>query len=168
MKWINSYINIISFCCLILLACHPNRKCQEIECQNGGSCWEGICQCPKGFTGQFCEEIDSNFKCPSIMSCIENNYIARQACTYSSDQLYNSTISRLISDTNAIAFSNFNNNNFELIAKVEGIKLTIESQLINGQVIIGEGAIDTSIYPYSINITYQQGSTYCLTEFTLN
>ncbi|MBT8229362.1 MAG: hypothetical protein KJO50_03820 [Bacteroidia bacterium] len=32
---------------------------QNIECQNGGICINGICQCPEGYTGTTCEQLDS-------------------------------------------------------------------------------------------------------------
>jgi hypothetical protein len=161
------YLAAIFLILFTFTACDPNMACKDITCENGGSCWEGECQCPKGFIGEFCEKLDPNFSCPTILSCIENNYVARDACTYSADRLYNSTISRLVTDTNAIAFSNFANSSFELIAKVEGLAINIESQLINGIVYNGEGEIDTTTYPYTISLTYKQGSAICIADYSL-
>lgn len=40
---------------MAMVACKDD-DCDGISCQNGGTCDEGICQCPVGFTGQFCED----------------------------------------------------------------------------------------------------------------
>ncbi len=29
--------------------------CNSVTCQNGGTCFKGICTCPAGFEGEFCE-----------------------------------------------------------------------------------------------------------------
>ncbi len=29
------------------------------QCLNGGSCFNGICLCPNGFSGEFCEDLDN-------------------------------------------------------------------------------------------------------------
>jgi hypothetical protein len=40
--------------------CTPINPCQGIDCQNGGVCKEGTCNCPDGFSGEFCEIKDGN------------------------------------------------------------------------------------------------------------
>ncbi len=42
--------------------CEEENLCitQEVDCQNGGTCADGICNCPEGFTGAHCELLDSN------------------------------------------------------------------------------------------------------------
>ena len=32
--------------------------CRKIECNNGGTCSEGICACPEGFSGTYCDAED--------------------------------------------------------------------------------------------------------------
>lgn len=46
---IGSYFLILS----MLFTCKGD-PCEEIECQNGGICLEGTCQCPEGFIGPEC------------------------------------------------------------------------------------------------------------------
>lgn len=42
---------------LFLSGCRQD-PCETVECQNGGACVEGICNCPEGFEGSLCEEFD--------------------------------------------------------------------------------------------------------------
>lgn len=32
-------------------------KCSDIVCKNGGACTDGVCSCPSGFAGTFCESV---------------------------------------------------------------------------------------------------------------
>ena len=47
------YLAAIFLILFTFTACDLNRACKDITCENGGSCWEGECQCPKGFIGDF-------------------------------------------------------------------------------------------------------------------
>ncbi|MFK7972794.1 MAG: hypothetical protein AB8F95_20660 [Bacteroidia bacterium] len=46
---------LIGMC--ICIGCNVD-PCEEIVCENGGTCTEGICECPEGFLGDKCERID--------------------------------------------------------------------------------------------------------------
>ncbi|MEZ4722303.1 MAG: calcium-binding EGF-like domain-containing protein [Flavobacteriales bacterium] len=46
---------------LSLTACD---ECKDISCMNGGTCEEGVCDCPNGYSGELCEDEDL---------CITNN-----------------------------------------------------------------------------------------------
>lgn len=41
----------------VFAACRPD-PCAEVACENGGTCAEGICDCPEGFSGDRCESFD--------------------------------------------------------------------------------------------------------------
>jgi hypothetical protein len=38
-----------------ILSCAKPDPCEEIVCQNGGTCSDGTCNCPEGFAGTLCE-----------------------------------------------------------------------------------------------------------------
>jgi hypothetical protein len=48
-----------SFIVLTSLTSCQNDPCEAIECQNGGSCNEGVCECPEGYEGAFCQNLNS-------------------------------------------------------------------------------------------------------------
>lgn len=49
---------LLLFCGLVFFSCAKD-PCEEVSCQNGGNCIDGICECPDGFEGPFCEILDS-------------------------------------------------------------------------------------------------------------
>lgn len=38
-----------------ILSCTKSDPCEEVVCQNGGTCSDGTCNCPEGFAGTLCE-----------------------------------------------------------------------------------------------------------------
>lgn len=44
---------------LLLQSCKD--ECDDIACENGGTCVEGSCECPDGFSGELCEIQDLCF-----------------------------------------------------------------------------------------------------------
>ena len=47
-------ITLSAFGAFVYTSCTKD-KCAKIVCQNGGSCSNGFCTCPRGHTGDFCE-----------------------------------------------------------------------------------------------------------------
>ncbi len=56
-KWMTNYGNIYS-CSDIIIDGKKLDSCRA-QCLNGGSCFNGICLCPNGFSGEFCEDLDN-------------------------------------------------------------------------------------------------------------
>ena len=48
-----------------------NNSCDGIVCQNGGTCDDGSCDCPPGFTGEFCETPDNSSGNININSTVQ-------------------------------------------------------------------------------------------------
>ena len=54
---------------LLLTACTPD-PCEDTICANGGTCFEGNCQCPPGFSGADCSIDDCDaLNCQNGGSC---------------------------------------------------------------------------------------------------
>lgn len=73
--------NILNSKDLIL---HEDVTCNEInKCKNGGIC-NKVCQCPKGTSGNFCEEVDwcENYRCGSTdeVECLYNETSTQGFC----------------------------------------------------------------------------------------
>ncbi len=54
----------------------PSDPCDDISCLNGGECFNGFCDCPNDYTGDFCEEhvkacqdTSTFWNCPLDYSC---------------------------------------------------------------------------------------------------
>lgn len=49
------------FITLLFSACTQQDPCTDITCMNGGTCDNGTCDCPDGYSGTLCEVYDSCF-----------------------------------------------------------------------------------------------------------
>ena len=60
------------FAFLLFLLSSCKDLCKNITCENGGSCNEGICNCPSGYSGENCEIVDPclNVTCQNGGSCV--------------------------------------------------------------------------------------------------
>jgi len=50
------------------------KLCEGIECKNGGTCVEGACQCPDGFSGKSCETLSCQCSTPGQGTAGKNAY----------------------------------------------------------------------------------------------
>ena len=50
------------------------KLCKGIKCKNGGTCVEGVCQCPDGFSGKSCETLSCQCSTPGQGTAGKNAY----------------------------------------------------------------------------------------------
>jgi len=62
----------------------PN-PCDNVECQNGGSCDDGTCDCPTGFTGANCETAVQTDPCDDITATFNGAVVEVLSVTCSYD-----------------------------------------------------------------------------------
>jgi len=51
---ITTILTLLSFGAIIYTSCRKDR-CKRLVCQNGGTCNDGFCICPSGYTGTYCQ-----------------------------------------------------------------------------------------------------------------
>lgn len=54
----NYYYLSFLFISSLLLVSSCDDPCKDITCENGGICMEGDCECPDGYSGELCEQVD--------------------------------------------------------------------------------------------------------------
>jgi len=56
MKKIGTFVILLAY--LLLAGCSKNNAdpCENVSCLNGGTCANGTCNCPEGFTGSDCSQ----------------------------------------------------------------------------------------------------------------
>ncbi|MGD1844798.1 MAG: hypothetical protein ACFB10_05330 [Salibacteraceae bacterium] len=55
MKFLKSFFTVTFLCAGLMLTQQSCDDCNNVDCQNGGTCDAGDCSCPTGFTGDECE-----------------------------------------------------------------------------------------------------------------
>lgn len=104
------------FVTLCFTACKKENPdpCENVQCQNGGSCDDGTCDCPTGFTGTNCETAAQTDPCDNITATFNGAVkdVLSVTCSYDACHGPNSTFAQ--KDFNV--FSNlqpFLNSSFE-------------------------------------------------------
>ncbi len=122
-------------------------KCNDVDCQNGGTCIDGTCSCPDGYTGSDCQTVTRDL------------YLGTYNVTESCPNLSTYTVN-IFADTSSLFnvnianFSNLFSN--PVNAEVSGLSITIpiQSPDNDGRTVSGNGnflAPDKIIWQFSVN-----------------
>lgn len=164
--------------CLLFFTQCRRDPCKDITCNNGGTCFEGICQCPEEISGSYCEFTEAQEPCSTLIECLEGSYLAYdQNCWPNGNDLYNVTISQATNDClivatfdtlykNVININNIGNTNQNIYALLNGIQLTIPIQAIDVYSFQGNGTIDTSnTDTLKVSLNFKENNfPYCVAE----
>ncbi len=60
MKLLKSTLLLLAVLCTVLNTQSCKDECDKVVCQNGGTCNDGTCECPDGYTGTNCESFDAS------------------------------------------------------------------------------------------------------------
>ena len=120
---------------IMFLGSCNNEPCDDILCQNDGICIDGLCDCPLGFEGEFCEE----FSREKILGDFD----------VSSDCMGDTTVTETwgiaasSSAFNEILISNFHKPALNIWASItDPNTIEIEGQIVGGSIISGSGTIE--------------------------
>ena len=155
---------IIITAILVIYGCKTN-PCKEVYCYNGGVCFDGVCRCPAGFSGDFCEIQDSTptvTYCNPVINCLPGTYEVTESCTFQGNKLYYMTVSASTQFTNYVIFSNLGGDFGPQIQGIlNGLDIEIFLQNNGSNIYQGYAVIDTLNSPLKVTITYQMDNDAC-------
>ncbi|MBX7053054.1 MAG: calcium-binding EGF-like domain-containing protein [Flavobacteriales bacterium] len=154
-----------TFVALALLSCNKDNTdpCENVVCQNGGTCTEGTCYCTAGYEGASCETEQRNK--------FIGSYSTTQLCDTIQDHYFFTITSSGTSVSNVVV-GNFGGIGGVLLASINGSEMTIPSQTISSAGVSylfnGSGQIADQVLTIHYAITADSTTTYCDATCTLN
>ncbi len=145
---------------VLLSGCKKDDPCENVTCQNGGTCNDGTCACAAGYEGTNCgTEVRSKFLA---------TYSFLESCAASGNG--NGTLIITTSSTGALnVILNFGSN-LIFNATVSGSQITIPSQTItvngNALTINGNGQLNGNILTLNYTVASGGGSDTCTATCT--
>lgn len=184
-----------SFLLMIALGISLNSctdPCKDTECLNGGTCNDGNCDCPEGYTGSICETqtdpcagvtcqnggvcVNGDCDCPPGYTgddCSgESNDVTPFLGTYDADQTCTTSNTTYIivitegTDTAEVVMSNFAGLSILISGFITGNDMSIPSQTDSGLTITGSGSLSGSILTITYTITDGTNSDSCTVTAT--
>lgn len=126
------------FLAIIFLGSCKDEPCDNIICQNDGICKDGLCDCPSGFEGEFCEELSRQK--------ISGNFDVSSSCAGDTSVTDIWAIGASASAVNEVLIGNFHKPALNVIATITELNvIEIKEQFIGGSTsytIYGSGSIE--------------------------
>ncbi|MBL7767036.1 MAG: calcium-binding EGF-like domain-containing protein [Chitinophagaceae bacterium] len=137
-----SFLTVGIFSTTVFTSCDPD-PCQDVICNNGGTCTDGTCTCKAGYEGTDCSTLSR--------TKFIGTYTGNETCTVGTDS-YSIQCTTNSDDTKFNIINLYNNSpQLTAIASADGNSFTIPSQTVGaGVTASGSGAITSN----SITITY--------------
>lgn len=152
MKTFSKLLLFVAVLAIPFAGCKEEDPCEGVTCLNGGTCADGSCDCPAGYTGSNCgTEVRAKFigTYNVTEACTSGNYTYTMSATASSSGILN------------IVFSNFAGVGATINATANGNSLTIPNQTVDvsgvSATFSGSGQIAGNIL--TISYTLSAGGT---------
>jgi len=130
----NNLFLLFTLIIICLTSCQDD-PCDAIVCQNNATCIDGICDCPPGFEGEFCEE----FSRQKILG----NFHVTSNCMGDTSVTETWGIGASGAAFNEVLINNFHKPALNVVATItDPNTIEIEEQLIGGSAISGSGTIE--------------------------
>ena len=110
--------------------------CEAVACQNGGTCQEGVCNCPEGFEGDNCEVFDGL----QFLGTYSGNY----AGCFDVPAEHRVIIEQVPGEAAKIRLYNLGD------YACPGGELVVEAEIASNQVTIPEQNVDCGVITYTI------------------
>jgi hypothetical protein len=130
---------------ILITSCLPNQcKQRAVDCQNGGMCRDGDCECAAGYEGDSCQN-EANKKFIARYACVFTTTLDGGAPYYNDDTL----VFKRGATKNDVLFYSVRDSLNQLKAKVTNTTINIQSQEVNSQGSIyntyGTGSVNDKI-----------------------
>ncbi|MCB9192605.1 MAG: hypothetical protein H6602_13160 [Flavobacteriales bacterium] len=144
------YVTVLAIAVSLLIgSCKQKDPCEDIDCANG-VCESGNCLCEPGFEGILCQT-EQRLAFVGVYSVSEN-------CDQGN---FDYSITITVDSENAVELTihNIGDFDFDVIANVNGVNLTIADQPGNGANIQGAGSLVNGMLSINYTLTTSGGQT---------